>query len=371
MTITSNKEPLPILRQLLIIAAVAAAIWVTHRLGGGVLIQELALFLAYVIAPLVELLERPVRIAGRARRLPRGLAIAAVCGVRAGTLVGGPALLWPRAADQIDDAIASAPKYMESFRTWEHGWSRYYERLRMPLEGRPSVDRSMVGAGEAATGYARGSLLELLAAMSALPWLALVPVLAFLMLKDAAAIRRALLTALPHRLQLRAHRLFEELNATLSAFVRAQRIACVIVGVLSGVGLALLGNRYAILLGFVAGVLEVVPLIGPLAVALMAVVIAALQDPMVAVWTAVFLTALRVVQDYVVYPRLIGRDIHLHPLVVILAVLAGAETNGIAGVFIAGPLVALTTVAARHWLDWRGKDAAAPVEGLTATVASR
>ena len=93
-----------------------------------------------------------------------------------------------------------------------------------------------------------------------------------------------------------------------------------------------------------------------------AVVIAALQDPMLAVWTAVFLTALRVVQDYVVYPRLIGRDIHLHPLVVILAVLAGAELKGIAGVFIAVPLVALTTVAARHWLDWRGKDAAAAVK---------
>src|SRR3954465_3713596 len=64
----------------------------------------------------------------------------------------------------------------------------------------------------------------------------------------------------------------------------------------------------------------------------------------------------------VVYPRLIGRDIHLHPLVVILAVLAGAELNGIAGVFIAVPLVALTTVAARHWLDWRGKDAEAAVK---------
>src|SRR4051812_45928554 len=243
-TITGIKEPLPILRDLLIIAAVAAAVWITHRLARVVLILVLALFLAYVIAPLVELLERPLRIAGRARRLPRGLAIAAVYVLLAGTLVGGAALLWPRAADQIDDAIASAPKYMESFRTWEHGWSRYYERLRMPLEVRHSVDRSMVGAGEAAGDYARGSLLDLLGAMSALPWLALVPVLTFLMLKDAAAIRRALLTALPHRLQLRAHRLFEELNATLSAFVRAQLNACVIVGVLSGVGLALLGNRY-------------------------------------------------------------------------------------------------------------------------------
>jgi predicted PurR-regulated permease PerM len=81
-----------------------------------------------------------------------------------------------------------------------------------------------------------------------------------------------------------------------------------------------------------------------------------------AVWTAVFLVALRVVEDYVIYPRLIGRDIHLHPLVVILAVLAGAELDGVAGIFIAVPLVALTTVAARHWLEWRGDDAEAAPE---------
>jgi predicted PurR-regulated permease PerM len=102
------------------------------------------------------------------------------------------------------------------------------------------------------------------------------------------------------------------------------------------------------------------------AVAVVAVVIAALHDPMLAVWTSVFLTALRVVQDYVIYPRLIGRDIHLHPLVVILAVLGGAELDGIAGVFIAVPLVALTTVAARHWLKWLGNGAEAAAEASTA-----
>src|SRR4051812_42448756 len=359
---SAHSQSRAILRDLLIVAAVGAAVWVAHRLGRIVLVLVLAMFVAYVIAPVVERLERPVRIAGRARRLPRGLAIAVVYLFLAAAGAGGAALLWPSAADQIDVAIASVPQYTQSFRTWEHGWTRYYERLRMPLEVRHSIDQSVVGAGEAAGGYARGSLLALLGALSGVPWLALVPVLAFLMLKDAVAIRRALLTALPHRVQLRGHRLLEELNATLSAFVRAQLIACVLVGVLSGAGLALLGNPYAILLGVLAGVLEIVPLIGPLAVAVVAVVIAALHDPMLAVWTAVFLTALRVVEDYVIYPRLIGRDIQLHPLVVILAVLGGAELDGIAGVFIAVPLVALTTVAARHWLEWRGNDAEAAVE---------
>jgi predicted PurR-regulated permease PerM len=353
----SPPQSRAILRDLLIVAAVGAAIWVAHRLGRIVIVLVLAMFFAYVIAPLVDLMQRPVPFRGGLRRLPRGVAIAVVYALLAGGLAAGVAAIWPSAAAQIDEAIASGPTYTKSFTAWEHGWTRYYERLRIPLELRHSIDQSVLGAGDAAGAYARGSLLALIGVLTDMPWLVLVPVLAFLMLKDAALIRRTLLTALPHRVQLRGHLLFEELNATLAAYVRAQLIACVLVGVLSGAGFAVLGNPYAVLLGVLAAVMEFIPLIGPLVVATVAVVIAALHDPMMAVWTALFLTVLRVVEDYVIYPRLIGRDIHLHPLVVILAVLAGVELDGIAGIFIAVPVVALVTVAGRHWLEWRGRDA--------------
>jgi predicted PurR-regulated permease PerM len=346
-----------ILRDLLIVAAVGAAIWVAHRLGRIVIVLVLAMFFAYVIAPLVDLAQRPLSVGGSSRRLPRGAAIALVYLLLAGSAAVGASILWPTAAQQLDDAIVSVPKYTESFRAWEHGWTRYYERLRIPLELRHSIDASVLGAGDAAVVYARGSLLALIGVLSDVPWLVLIPVLSFLLLKDAAGMRRTVLTALPHRIRLRGHRLFEELNAMLAAYVRAQLIACVLVGTLCGIGFALLGTPYAILLGVLAAALEFIPVIGPLVVAAVAVVLAALHDTNLAIWTAVFLTVVRVVEDYVIYPRLIGRDIHLHPLAVILAVLAGVELGGIAGIFIAVPVVALVTVVGRHWLEWRGGDA--------------
>jgi predicted PurR-regulated permease PerM len=354
------SESRAILRDLLIVAAVGAGIWVAHRLGRIVIVLILAMFFAYVIAPLVDVVGQRFSLRGRSHRLPRGGAIAVVYLLLTGATIAATAILWPSAAQQLDDAIASGPKYTESFRTWEHGWTRYYERLRMPVELRHSIDQSVLGAGDATVAYARGSLLALFGVLSAVPWLVLVPILAFFLLKDAGAIRRMILTALPHRVQLRSHRLFDEVNRTLAAYVRAQLIACVVVGSLCGVGFALLGTPYAILLGTVAAVLEFIPLIGPFVVAIAAVGITAVHDPMLAFWTAVFLTTLRVIQDYVIYPRLIGRDIHLHPLGVVLAVLAGAELGGISGIFIAVPLVALLTVVGRHWLEWRSGDEQKP-----------
>src|SRR5207247_10411808 len=74
-----------------------------------------------------------------------------------------------------------------------------------------------------------------------------------------------------------------------------------------------------------------------------------------------FLGVLRVVQDYVIYPRIIGTGIHLHPLAVILAILSGAELAGVAGVFLAIPVIAILTVSYRHWLAHRGSETIAEV----------
>jgi hypothetical protein len=75
----------------------------------------------------------------------------------------------------------------------------------------------------------------------------------------------------------------------------------------------------------------------------------------------VFLAVLRIVQDYVVYPKLIGQGIHLHPLAVIIAILSGAELAGVAGIFLAIPVVAILTVSYRHWLEHRGSEGLADV----------
>jgi predicted PurR-regulated permease PerM len=346
---------------------VALGFWALHRLASVVLVLIVAALFAYVVAPLVELAERPIRLAGRPRRLSRAAAIALVYVLMAASVSGGAVLLLPSATEQVNDMIVRAPAYAQSILAWEHGWSRYYERVRIPLELRQSIDRSVLAAGEAGVESIRGSLLALVGALSYLPWLVLIPILAFFLLKDAATLRRAVVKALPHHGQLRGHRLFEELNATLAAYIRAQFLACVLVGSLCGVGFAVLGIPYPVLLGVLAGALEFIPLVGPLVLATVAAVVGALHAPILALWALVFLGVLRLVEDYVIYPRLIRRGIHLHPLAVILGVLAGAEMDGVAGMFLAVPTVAIASVVYRHCLEWRSGD---DVVDATCPVAS-
>jgi hypothetical protein len=110
-------------------------------------------------------------------------------------------------------------------------------------------------------------------------------------------------------------------------------------------------------MGFMAGVFEFVPLVGPLLIAITAALLALLHaGPFSAFLILVFLGVLRIAQDYFIYPRLIGQGIHLHPLAVIFAILSGAELAGVAGIFLAIPVVAIITVSYRHWMEHRGSE---------------
>ena len=120
-----------VLQVILIVAGAAVSVWALHRLAAVALVLILAALFAYVIAPLVQLAERPIRIAGRPRRVSRAAAIAAVYVLLAGSVSAGAALLWPSATAQVDEITARAPAYAQSILAWEHGWSRYLSLIHI------------------------------------------------------------------------------------------------------------------------------------------------------------------------------------------------------------------------------------------------
>ena len=115
------------------------------------------------------------------------------------------------------------------------------------------------------------------------------------------------------------------------------------------IGFAALGLPYPGTLALAAGTLEMIPLAGPLVVAVVATAVA--PDRVLAILG--FLAALRLLQDYVIYPRLISRALHLHPLAIVVALWAGAALGGIVGVCLAVPLVGIMQVTHRHWREYR------------------
>jgi predicted PurR-regulated permease PerM len=357
-----------ILRAGLILIAVwylvKAALWALYALEGVLLLVVLAIFFAYLVAPLVEFVRRPFNLRNREHVLPRPVAIGIVYVVIFGAIFISLSILLPRLATQATEFAKRAPDYFTSARARAQGLSRFYETYQIPVAVREKITSNITNLIETVSTYTTAGIgTLLLESVTYLPWLVLIPILAFFLLKDVESFRRSALQMLPSgRWRWRADEFFQDVNSTLAAYIRAQLIACLFIGTVCTIGFWAIGLPYALLLGIIAAMLEFIPLVGPLTVAIIAVLIASFYSINQAVVVFLFLGILRIVHDYVIYPRIIGQGIHLHPLAVILAILTGAELAGIAGIFLAIPLVAVISVSYRHWLEHRGS------EGLVADL---
>ncbi len=338
------------LQVVIVVLGVAAALWFIYRLRSLIVLLILSAFFAYLIAPMVAVARRPVRYRHVERQMSAALAIGLVHLMLFGVV--GVMLAWivPRFSQQLAQISSQAPSYLQAVQSSAQKLTMVYDRLGLPANARQGIDQALATLAGSIEIGARQWLMTIVGLFAYLPWLVLIPILAFFLLWDAEALRLNALTMLPPgRLRVYGVQLFDRVNAALAAYIRAQLLACVIVGIVVGVGFALLGVPYALILAVVAGMAEFVPLVGPLIVALVAALIAGLHQPILALWVLLFLGVVRLAEDYAVYPRLVGRTIHLHPLAIILAVLAGAELAGIIGVFLSVPTLAVASAAYRQY----------------------
>lgn len=305
----------------------------------------LAIFFAYLIDPLVKIIRHPFKMRHLERYMPRAAAIVLAYVFVFSILGVAISNLAPVISKQAQEFEKSLPAYTVSIRQTIERLNSRFDRMRIP-EGFQETATVKVSEslGEIATTV--GSLI------TSVPWLILIPILAFFFLKDVNLYRVSVLRFVPSgKWRTRVEHFLYDVNKTLAAYARAQLISCVFIGVTCTIGFYIIGLNYAVLLGILAGVFEFVPLIGPLTIFVVAFVLAFLQSPWLAVYTLIFLLILRLTHDYVTYPRIVRQGIHLHPLAIIFSVLAGEQVAGIPGVFLSIPIVALLTVFYKHLVE--------------------
>ena len=226
--------------------------------------------------------------------------------------------------------------------------------LRLPQQWRDDMQARAKHVLDAAGDWLGDFLLGAVSYVPYLMWLILVPIFSFFLLKAAERIEHGLIALLPNeRLRKRMHWLLLDVSRTLAAYIRAQITACLEIALLVTAGLAIIGSPIAIVLGLIAGLLEFLPMIGPLVFSAIAFILTITVSLKKALLVLAFLAVLRIVQDYIIYPRIVGHGIEMHPLVVIMAILCGAELGGLVGIFLSIPLVGLMLVVYDHYIAYK------------------
>lgn len=314
----------------------------------------LSVFFAYLLDPLVRAIRNPFKNRNVDWLMPRVLAIL-IAYIIVFTVVGiAVSSIAPRVVDQAKEFGNSFPTYANGARERLNDLNRRFDRLKVPDEVQAELNKKATDLGSAITSSV-GEFVLLTA--SFVPWLILIPILAFFFLKDVNLFRLAVLRGFPAgKLRMRAENVLADVNTTLAAYTRAQITSCLLIGLICTIGFYVIGLKYALLLGILAAIFEFVPLLGPATIGLIVILTATFgEDPWRGLYVAIFLIVLRLVQDYVFYPRIVREGIHLHPIAIILSVLAGEQIAGIPGVFLSIPIVAVATVIYRNVLEHQGR----------------
>lgn len=304
----------------------------------------LAFFIAYILEP-------PVR-ALCARGLGRVWSILLVYAGVALVAGAGFMLIVPKAAAELSRLAQSIPIYAADLDSSLLALQSRYQNLTIPAGLRAALDEVVLRLQDVAMGQVQSASGTLLGIVHGLFSLIVAPLIAFYILKDLDLFRRGLVAWLPERNRGEILGLAAALNQVISGFVRGQLLVALAVGLMAAAAAALLGLRYATLIGLVAGVTDVIPYFGPVMGALPALVLALPMGTFKIVEVIIAFLLVHQLENAVVGPKIMADNVGLHPLTVMFAILAGGVVFGVAGMILAVPAVGVLKVLAAYSYRW-------------------
>lgn len=320
---------------------------------------------------LVYLLDGPVRFLTRVG-LPRALAILIVYVVVGFLVVEFLDLMLTPLVDEIRRFIDDFPQLAAQFEAQVGRLRTFYTGLEIPDAVREWLDAAiagMFGGGQTppAGGFDPGIIVSVLTGATSVVGLLfgylILPVWAFYLLKDRIALTAAFDRALPPTWRPDIWGTIRIVERVFGQWIRGQLLLGVVVAVATFIGLILLSQfvdpifgRYALLLSIIAGVLELLPIIGPIIAAIPAVLLAATAglEPVIA--ALVLYTLIQQLENYVLVPKIQGDAVELHPAAVMFAIVIGGALAGLLGAILALPIVSAGRDIVRYLFRRAGSD---------------
>jgi predicted PurR-regulated permease PerM len=325
------------------ILVIAGGIALAYALRTPILLFVFALFFAYLIFPLVAFFERrlPVRAA-------RPLAIGIVYVILLLAIVGVGMSVGPRLTDEVTLLAHKAPDMAQQVASGRIVGNILLRRGWDAARVQEAENALRAHAGQI-IGYVQGAVTTTLQWLAGAWVVVLVPVFAFFIVKDAEQARVAVegLIDDPRRRDF-WREIMADLNTLLARYVRALIVLSFLTFVAWSIVLFLAGVPYPVGLAAIAGVLELLPVIGPVVAGATAFVVALFSGYPHPWIVLVFFLVWRGIQDYVTSPYVMGRGIEIHPALVMFGVISGGEVAGPAGAFLSVPIIAALRVILRH-----------------------
>lgn len=337
---------------------VAALIWVCTQIS--FLFSPIGVFLSTIFAPLLlsgvlfYLLNPLVKVLEKVRwrkfHLNRTGAVALVFLLLVLVLVAGGMWLIPRLATQITNLIGNIPGFAKSS---EAVLSKF---INQPAFKDVDFTKYLSQLQSAFAKYAQGFMSGLTTGIGSIigtvttvtVTAVTVPVMLFYMLKDGDKFMPAIRSWLPEKHGDQIAELLGRMNQTIARYVGGQIIECLFVGSFTAIGYFLVGEKYALLLGLFAGICNLIPYVGPYIGILPALIVAFTSSTSLVLYVIIVVVVVQQIDGNLVYPNIIGKSLQIHPLTIIIILLAAGNIAGLLGMILAIPLYAVVKTIVQY-----------------------
>ena len=313
-------------------------VWVAHRVITWVLV---AFFLALALNPAVRFLQ--------ARGLRRGAAVAVIYLTAVGVAGLLAALFVPPLVDQIDGLVDAAPGYVADI-TAGRGPLGFLERDYQIVE---KVRELTTGRGGNALGGADTVVAVGVGVVTAIVGFITIVFLTLFMLLEGPAWWERGLGLLPQSSRPRWRNVGQRIAQTVSGYVTGNLLLSVIAGVSTTVVLLIMGVPFALALGLVVAILDLIPLAGATLAGILLTSVGLLTSVTAGVVMLIFFVLYQQLENHVLQPLVYGRTVQLSPLVVLVAILVGTEVAGVLGALGAIPVAGTLQILLLDWLEHR------------------
>ncbi|MCP8967269.1 AI-2E family transporter [Ectobacillus ponti] len=298
----------------------------------------IAYFIGYLLHPLVEKLHK--------QGMPRVLAILLIYVLFFGGVGYGLYKGIPVAVSQLKDMNENFPQFMSMYDHWLDRIQR--NTAQMPEFVSDKVKQIFIGVEAKIQGLLDRMMSSARAVLDSLLIIVLIPFIVFYILKDYDELYHLFWRIVPGRWRGSGKRLVHAIDESLGKYIRGQLFVCSVLAGLAALAFWAIGLKYPLLLGILIGVTDIIPYFGPILGAIPTLIVAATISMNMIMKAVVTLLVLQFLESNILSPYIVGKSLHMHPVVIMLALLVGGEVGGIPGLILAVPALAVIRTVYQH-----------------------
>jgi predicted PurR-regulated permease PerM len=312
--------------------------WFIHAVRGMLAPFLISAVFAYTLSPWVGALE--------ARGIRRPVAVTALFTVFLLAFAGAIAIAVPRLVQEVSSFGTQLPEYVEGVKAASTQLSQDIERRYPIIKEQKVVETLADNARRAAEKIASGLPNFLVRVATVLSLLVLVPFITYFFMVGGKSTIGWLFEKVPARHTETVLSLVCEIDESLGSYIHGQFVESMFVAILSAVGLQIIGVDYAVMNGGIAGFANMIPYLGPVVGTLPAVLVGFVEFQSLGIVVKVLIVfgVVQFLDNNIIQPVVVSRGVNIHPLVVVFAVMAGAELGGVLGMFLAVPVACMVKI---------------------------